>query len=82
MTKRNVCLALIFSAVLTGYAAAEVDLVTIPRREGTQLTIYNSEDITMVREHRLLTVKPGVNRMRSGSSGTRSPTNAARWGRN
>jgi len=38
-------------------------LVTIPRREGTQLTIYNSEDITMVREHRLLTVKPGINRI-------------------
>ena len=33
-------------------ALADVDLVTIPRREGTQLTIYNSEDITMVREHR------------------------------
>src|SRR5208282_5798406 len=32
-------------------------------REGTQLTIYNSEDITMVREHRLLTVKEGVNRI-------------------
>jgi len=44
-------------------AAADVDLVTIPRREGTQLTIYNSEDITMVREHRLLTVKPGINRI-------------------
>jgi hypothetical protein len=44
-------------------ATAAVDLVTIPRREGTQLTIYNSEDITMVREHRLLTVKPGINRI-------------------
>ncbi len=63
MTKRNVCLALVFSAVLTGYTAADVDLVTIPRRDGTQLTIYNSEDITMVREHRLLTVKPGINRI-------------------
>mgnify|MGYP001028562255 CR=1 FL=1 len=42
---------------------ATVDLVTLPTREGTQLTIYNSEDITMVREHRLLTVKPGVNRI-------------------
>jgi len=52
--------------LLTGLvrqAAAAVDLVTIPRREGTQLTIYNSEDITMVREHRLLTVKKGVNRI-------------------
>ena len=44
-------------------ASAAVDLVTLPTREGTQLTIYNSEDITMVREHRLLTVKPGVNRI-------------------
>ncbi len=44
-------------------ARAAVDLVTLPTREGTQLTIYNSEDITMVREHRLLTVKEGVNRI-------------------
>jgi hypothetical protein len=52
--------------LLTGLASqalADVDLVTVPRREGTQLTIYNSEDITMVREHRLLTVKPGINRI-------------------
>jgi hypothetical protein len=42
---------------------ADVDLVTIPRRESTQLTIYNSADITMVREHRLLTLKKGVNRI-------------------
>ena len=46
-------------------AIADVDVVTIPTREGVQLTIYNSEDITMVREHRLLTVKPGVNRIQS-----------------
>jgi hypothetical protein len=42
---------------------SDVDLVTIPRREATQLTIYNSDDITMVREHRLLTVKNGINRI-------------------
>jgi hypothetical protein len=42
---------------------ADVSLVTIPRREETQLTIYNSEDITMVREHRLLTLKKGINRI-------------------
>ena len=50
-------------AMLAGSASATVDLVTLPTREGTQLTIYNSEDITMVRENRLLTVKPGVNRI-------------------
>ncbi|MCX6555004.1 MAG: hypothetical protein NTZ12_08340, partial [Candidatus Aminicenantes bacterium] len=48
---------------LVAPAPAAVDLVTVPTREGTQLTIYNSEDITMVREHRLLTVKEGVNRI-------------------
>jgi len=58
-------LALLFAAILlaAGPASAAVDLVTLPTREGTQLTIYNSEDITMVREHRLLTVKEGVNRI-------------------
>jgi hypothetical protein len=48
---------------LAAPARAAVDLVTLPTREGTQLTIYNSEDITMVREERLLTVKQGVNRI-------------------
>ena len=51
------------AAAFAAPAFAAVDLVTLPTREGTQLTIYNSEDITMVREHRLLTVKPGVNRI-------------------
>ena len=53
---------LLLLALLAPVQAA-VDLVTLPSREGTQLTIYNSEDITMVREHRLLTVKEGVNRI-------------------
>jgi len=57
--------ALLFAALLLAVAPANaaVDVVTLPTREGTQLTIYNSEDITMVREHRLLTVKEGVNRI-------------------
>ena len=63
MQKRIFSLSLALLAALTGYALADVDLVTIPRREATQLTIYNSEDITMVREHRLLTVKQGINRI-------------------
>ena len=56
-------LTLIVVVVTAELALAAVDLVTLPTREGTQLTIYNSEDITMVREHRLLTVKEGVNRI-------------------
>jgi hypothetical protein len=53
----------LLALAMTAPAPAAVDLVTLPTREGTQLTIYNSEDITMVREHRLLTVKEGVNRI-------------------
>ena len=54
---------LLLLLALVAPVQAAVDLVTLPTREGTQLTIYNSEDITMVREHRLLTVKEGVTRI-------------------
>src|SRR5210317_805053 len=57
---KTACCAIL---ALTASVRASVDLVTLPTREATQLTIYNSEDITMVREHRLLTVKPGINRI-------------------
>jgi len=63
MQNRIPLLALCLGLTAAPLALAAVDLVTIPRREGTQLTIYNSEDITMVREQRLLTVKEGVNRI-------------------
>ncbi len=55
--------AMLMAVGMAHSALADVDLVTIPTREDVQLTIYNSEDITMVREHRLLTVKPGINRI-------------------
>ncbi len=62
--RRRICWASgLLLTISAGWAMADVDLVTVPCREGVQLTIYNSEDITMVREHRLLTVKPGVNRI-------------------
>lgn len=44
-------------------ALADVNLVTIPSRDDVQLTIYNSEDLTMVREQRLLTLKQGLNHL-------------------
>jgi len=63
-TAHGVCLLLfLLFGPLVGNIFADVNLVTTPRREGVQLTIYNSEDITMVRENRLLTVKQGVNRI-------------------
>ncbi len=41
--------------------AENVDLSTVPRREAVQLTIYNSEDLTLVRETRVVTFKRGAN---------------------
>ncbi len=38
-----------------------VDLSTVPKRDTVQLTIYNSEDITLVRETRVVTFKKGMN---------------------
>jgi len=42
-------------------AAKNVDLVTLPKRDSVQLTIYNSEDITLVKETRFITLKKGAN---------------------
>src|SRR5688572_26162072 len=41
--------------------AENIDLSTVPNRATVQLTIYNSEDITLVRETRKVSFKPGVN---------------------
>src|SRR4026208_1102505 len=52
-------LALFF---LTGAAfGRNVDLSTVPKRHTGQLTIYNSEDPTLVRETRKVTFKKGIN---------------------
>ena len=61
MRRSIVVAGLLFLLVTGPESGADVNLVTIPRREQTQLTIYNSEDVTMVRETRLLTLKKGIN---------------------
>ncbi len=49
--------------VLPGFEATakNVDLSTVPSRDTVRLTIYNSEDITLARETRKVSFKPGVN---------------------
>ena len=42
---------------------AKVDLVTLPNRDFTQVTIYNSADLTLVRDMRNLTLKKGDNKL-------------------
>jgi hypothetical protein len=41
--------------------ASAIELVVLPRRDNVQLTIYNSADLTLVREQRNLTLKKGWN---------------------
>jgi hypothetical protein len=41
--------------------ASAIELVVLPRRDKVQLTIYNSADLTLVRERRNLTLKRGWN---------------------
>ena len=42
---------------------ARISLVTLPGRDTVQLTIYNSADLTLVRETRILTFRKGINRL-------------------
>ncbi|MCB9896229.1 MAG: DUF4139 domain-containing protein [Planctomycetes bacterium] len=48
---------------LAGTLSAKEELVTLPKRDTVQLTIYNSVDLTLVRETRELTFKQGNNRL-------------------
>jgi len=41
--------------------ASAIELVTLPTREKVQITIYNSADLTLVRERRNITLKKGWN---------------------
>ncbi|MCP4259578.1 MAG: DUF4139 domain-containing protein [Planctomycetes bacterium] len=49
--------------LMAGIVQAKVDLVTLPTRDTAQLTIYNSADMTLVRESRALTLKDGENKL-------------------
>ena len=77
---------LIFGLGISNISHAKIDLVTLPDRDKTQLTIYNSADLTLVREHRTLTLKKGLNRLEFGWENTlidptsvqlRAPRNAS-----
>ncbi len=58
--KRIIWVLLIIVAT-AGVGWAKVDLVTLPSRDTVQLTIYNSADLTLVRESRALTLKDSKN---------------------
>ena len=56
-------LSLIVVVAISSVSQAKVDLVTLPTRDTVQLTIYNSADMTLVRESRALTLKEGKNKL-------------------
>jgi hypothetical protein len=58
---------LIFSQATFG---KNIDLVTLPKRNNVQLTIYNSEDITLAKESRNITLKKGLNQLQFSWAGT------------
>ena len=68
--KKTVIALIIFLIFLTQGMGKNIDLVTLPDRVDVQLTIYNSADITLVKEYRYITFKKGVNRLQFSWSGT------------
>ena len=49
--------------LIAASSQARINVVTLPGRDSVQLTIYNSVDLTLVKETRLLTFKKGLNRL-------------------
>jgi len=69
--KHTLALATALTLLAAGPAhARDIDLVTLPPRDAVQLTIYNSEDLTLVKEIRSITFKRGVNRLQFSWAGT------------
>ncbi len=56
-------LSMLLFALVSAPLCAKEELVTLPKRDSVQLTIYNSEDLTLVRETRTLSFKAGENRI-------------------
>jgi hypothetical protein len=60
---RRIGLLLVFMVGVAGDAAARINVTSLPGRDSTQLTIYNSVDLTLVTERRTLTFRKGLNRL-------------------
>src|SRR5512138_3271376 len=64
MNLRTALAAVLMLALLgISSAIARINVVTLPERHSVQLTIYNSADLTLVKETRLLTFRKGLNRL-------------------
>lgn len=61
--KRMLLVVWAVAAFAAAANAQNIDLTTVPGRDEVQLTIYNSEDLTLVKERRSLTFRKGLNRV-------------------
>ena len=57
----RLCGLILLLALCVPTGANNIDLATVPGRDSVQLTIYNEEDLTLVRETRTLTFQRGHN---------------------
>ena len=58
---RHVSLLVLLATAIS--AQARINVVTLPGRDTVQLTIYNSADLTLVKEARYLTFRKGMNKL-------------------
>jgi hypothetical protein len=59
----RVCVLGLALLLLPASLSARINVVTLPGRDSVQLTIYNSADLTMVKETRVLTFRKGLNKL-------------------
>src|SRR5512136_3404513 len=59
----NLGSVLVVLTIAATTAPARINVVTLPGRDSVQLTIYNSADLTLVKETRGLTLRKGLNRL-------------------
>jgi hypothetical protein len=59
----RICALIIALLLLPAPASARINVVTLPGRDSVQLTIYNSVDLTLVKETRVLTFRKGLNKL-------------------
>ena len=67
---KRVSLVIAALLLLAQPVSAKVDLVSLPGRDKVEITIYNSADLTLVRDNRTLTLKEGSNRLQFSWAGT------------
>jgi hypothetical protein len=66
---KSLLLALPLILALPTLGWSKIDLVTLPNRDKTDLTIYNEIDLTLVRETRFLSFRKGENEIQFSWSG-------------